>query len=311
VKLVRLSVGAVFPKLVWVICLIFIAPVPALQAGDMTVPQIKQMQVNGINLTYQDQGQGTPVVFVPGALSDYRVWDAERVAVASRYRFIALTQRYFGTGPWPDSGAKFSVATHADDLAAFIKGLHVGPVVLVGWSYSGPIVLLVAVQHPELARGMFIYEPGSLSYVTDGPDLKLATDDRKAMNAPGMAASKAGDNAQAARLILAGVNNQSDAFDSAPEAIRTMWLENDRTLPLGFAAPSPPKVTCQQLGKIKVPVTIARGEQTRPFYRIAAEAAARCIPGAKLVVLPKDRHLAPVQDPVLVSNELMKFLSAW
>jgi pimeloyl-ACP methyl ester carboxylesterase len=311
VKLVRLLVGSVFPRLVWVACLIFIAPSPALLAGDMTAAQIKQTQVNGIDLTYQDQGQGTPVVFVPGALSDYRVWDAEREAVASRYRFIALTQRYYGIGPWPDNGAKFSLATHADDLAAFVKGLNIGPVVLVGWSYSGPIVLLVAVQHPELVRGMFIYEPGSLSYVTDSADLKLATDDRKAMNAPGMEASKAGDNASATRLILAGVNNQSDAFDSAPEAIRTMWLENDRTLTLGFAAPAPPKVSCQQLGQIKVPVTIARGEQTRPYYRIAAETAARCITGAKLVVLPKDRHLAPVQDPVVVSNELMKFLSAW
>ena len=97
--------------------------------------------------------------------------------------------------------------------------MNIGSVVLVGWSYSGPIVLLVAVQHPELVRGMFIYEPGSLSYVTDSADLKLATDDRKAMNAPGMEASKAGDNASATRLILAGVNNQSDAFDSAPGAL--------------------------------------------------------------------------------------------
>ena len=92
-KLVRFLVGSVFPRLVWVACLIFIAPSSALLAGDMTAAQIKQTQVNGIDLTYQDQGQGTPVVFVPGALSDYRVWDAEREAVASRYRFIALTQR--------------------------------------------------------------------------------------------------------------------------------------------------------------------------------------------------------------------------
>jgi len=93
VKLVRLFVASVFPKLVWVVGLIFIAPAPALQAGNMSAAQIKQTQVNGINLTYQDQGRGTPVVFVPGALSDYRVWDAEREVVASRYRFMATLLR--------------------------------------------------------------------------------------------------------------------------------------------------------------------------------------------------------------------------
>src|SRR5260221_8403842 len=33
-------------------------------------PQIKQASVNGVNLTYEEQGQGKPVVFVPGAVAD-------------------------------------------------------------------------------------------------------------------------------------------------------------------------------------------------------------------------------------------------
>ena len=44
-------------------------------------PETKQARVNGVNLTYQDQGEGKPVVFVHGAGSDYRVWDGEREAM--------------------------------------------------------------------------------------------------------------------------------------------------------------------------------------------------------------------------------------
>src|SRR5260370_39961426 len=33
-------------------------------------PQTKQASVNGVDLTYQEQGQGKPVVFVPGAGAD-------------------------------------------------------------------------------------------------------------------------------------------------------------------------------------------------------------------------------------------------
>src|ERR1700756_1566656 len=71
------------PRLATAVCLIFIATAPVLQAGSTTAAEIKKATVNGIDLTYQQQGEGTPVVFVPGALSDYRVWDAEREAVAS------------------------------------------------------------------------------------------------------------------------------------------------------------------------------------------------------------------------------------
>jgi pimeloyl-ACP methyl ester carboxylesterase len=56
-----------------------------------------------------------------------------------RYRFVAATLRYCGTSPWPDDGAAFSMATHADDLAAFIRQLRGGPAHVAGWSCS-PLV---------------------------------------------------------------------------------------------------------------------------------------------------------------------------
>ena len=144
-------------------------------------PQIKQVSVNDTKLTYQEQGQGRPVVFVHGAITDYRIREGQREAVAAHNRFIALTMRYFGTDPWPDEGAKYSMKTHTDDLVAFIQNLNAGPVDLVGWSYSGPIALLVAVQHPELVHSLFLDEPSTLAFVTDPADLKVATEDRTAM----------------------------------------------------------------------------------------------------------------------------------
>ncbi len=51
-------------------------------------PQTRQARVNGVNLTYQEQGEGKPVVFVPGAGANYRVWDGEREAVAPHHRFV-------------------------------------------------------------------------------------------------------------------------------------------------------------------------------------------------------------------------------
>ncbi len=272
-------------------------------------PQIKQASVNGAKLTYQEQGRGRPVVFVHGAITDHRTWEGQRDAVAARSRFIALTMRYFGTDPWPDQGAKYSVKTHTDDLVAFIQNLNAGPVDLVGWSYSGPIALLVAVQHPELVRSLFLDEPSTLALVTDPADLKTATQDRTAMAAPGAAAVKAGDLAGAVKTLFNGVNGQADLFDAVPPPVRTMLLDNARTLPISLAAPPPPAITCEQLRQIKVPTTVAVGELTRPFYKIAAGAVARCIPGAKLVVIAQGRHAAPVQATSAFNDALLRFLS--
>src|SRR3954453_18893846 len=150
----------------------------AWSAGASTDPQIKQANINDVTLVYQEQGDGAPVVFIHGCCTDYRAWDAQRQALAPHYRFIALNMRYFGTAPWPDDGSKYSQQTDADDIAAFIRGLNAGPVGLVGWSYSGPIVMLVVLQHPELVHSVAIHEPGSVSYVTDSALAKMAGEDR-------------------------------------------------------------------------------------------------------------------------------------
>ncbi|HEY7319621.1 MAG TPA: alpha/beta hydrolase [Candidatus Binatia bacterium] len=272
-------------------------------------PQIKQVSINGAKLTYQEQGQGRPVVFVHGAITDYRVWEGQREAVSAHLRFIALTMRYFGTEPWPDAGVNYSMKTHSDDLVAFIQNLNVGPVDLVGWSYSGPIALLVAVHHPELVHSLFLHEPATLALVADESELQAATKDRTAMTAPALAAVKAGDTAGAVKSLFNGVNGQPDLFDTVPPLVRTMLLDNARTLPISSAAPPPPAITCEQLGKIKVPTTIAVGELTRPFYKIAATSVAQCIPGAKLVVIPKGRHAAPVQATSEFNDALLRFLT--
>ena len=112
----------------------------------------REVEVNGVRLQYIEQGSGEPIVFVHGAPSDLRAWEPVREEIAKRYRFIAYTQRYFGTETWPDEGKNFSVTTLADDLAKFIKALNAGPVHLVGWSYGGLVAVTAAVSDPSLVR---------------------------------------------------------------------------------------------------------------------------------------------------------------
>ncbi|NML42509.1 alpha/beta hydrolase [Ramlibacter sp. G-1-2-2] len=294
---------------------LMIAACMALLAGCQAWPgaagplQVKQANVNGATLTYEEQGAGAPVVFVHGCCTDYRAWDAQRQAIAPHYRFIGLNLRYHGTAPWPDDGSKYSIQTHAEDIAAFIRGLNAGPVDLVGWSYSGLIVMLVTVEHPELVRSLTIHEPGTVAYVTDPATLKAAVDDRTAMLGPVVAAARAGDAAGAARLVPVAVNQQPDFWDTATPDTRAMFDDNARTIRLALvAAPPPPAMPCDQLRQIKVPVLITDGADTRAFYRLAAQGAVACIPGAQLVDIPGGRHLAIIQQPDAFNAAVLQFL---
>jgi pimeloyl-ACP methyl ester carboxylesterase len=50
------------------------------------------IRANNTDLSYVEQGKGTPVVFVHGAVSDLRFWDSQRAQFAKQYRFVAYTR---------------------------------------------------------------------------------------------------------------------------------------------------------------------------------------------------------------------------
>ena len=268
----------------------------------------KTMAVDGVTLHYVDQGRGTPVVFLHGAFSDHRVWEVQREAVAAKHRFIGLTMRYFGTAPWADNGAQWSHATHVADVAAFIRGLNAGPVVLVGQSYGSQVSAAVATRHPELVRAMFLNEPPIGSAMTSAADRAVVAEDTKGLSAVRDAVA-AGNNDEATRQFFDFVNATPGAFDKLPADSRRVHLDNARTIPVQFKGPPAIQLTCDQLGAIKVPVTITKGDMTRPWFRVLAENTNRCIPTSQLITIKGALHGAPRQQTAAFNEALLAFLS--
>jgi pimeloyl-ACP methyl ester carboxylesterase len=155
----RFGVGAGF-----VLCVVV-----QLWAQSAAPRPVRQMTVNGVELSFVGEGKGTPVVFVHGAVADLRYWEPQRQATVVRRRFIAYTYRYHGTTAWADDGKNYNWATHAADLAAFIAGLKAGPVHLVGLSYGGSLAAIVASKQPELVRTLTLAEAGLSSLIAENP----------------------------------------------------------------------------------------------------------------------------------------------
>ena len=280
----------------------------AAMAQTSTPPAPQLVRANGTELSYVSQGSGAPVVFVHGAVADLRFWEPQRAAFAKQYRFISYSQRYHGTGVWPDEGKQYSVETHAADLAGLITALKLGPVHLVGLSYGGAVAAQLATKEPQLLRTLTLAEPAVFALLADSPEGKVALEAWTQGAVPMMTALKAGDNVGATKELAALVLGDSvENFDKLPPGLRQVLLDNARTLPVLFAAPQP-TITCDALGGIKVPTLVVRGERTPVFFAATNAAVSKCIAGSTAVTIAKASHAMSFDNPEEFNRAVMGFI---
>ncbi len=55
--------------------------------------QVRQAKVKGIDMPYVEEGIGETVVFVHGALGDWRTREAVRPYVSPKYLYVSLSRR--------------------------------------------------------------------------------------------------------------------------------------------------------------------------------------------------------------------------
>jgi pimeloyl-ACP methyl ester carboxylesterase len=276
------------------------------QTGAPPAPQL--ISANGTRVSYVSQGSGAPVVFVHGAVADLRFWEPQRAAFAKQYRFISFSQRYHGTGAWPDDGKQYSAETHTADLVAFINALELGPVHLVGLSYGGTVATLLATKEPQLLRTLTLAEPAVFALLADSPEGKVALEEWTQGAVPMMTSLKAGDNVAATKQLVALVTGDSvEHFDKLSPDLRQGLLDNARTLPVLFAAPQP-TITCDTVRGIKVPTLVIRGERTPRFFTAMNTAVSKCIAGSKAVTIPNASHAMSFDNPVEFNRAVMGFI---
>ncbi|CAN5552053.1 hypothetical protein BH10ACT2_BH10ACT2_13650 [soil metagenome] len=75
-------------------------------------------------------------------------------AFAEHYSFIAVDHQGHGRGVRRPE--KFELIDAAEDAAALVRQLALGPVITVGYSMGGPISMLLAKSHPDLVRAMVL-----------------------------------------------------------------------------------------------------------------------------------------------------------
>lgn len=121
----------------------------------MTIPASPAAfaEVNGIEMYYRIVGEGSPILLIPGGLSDQHVWDAQLPILARDHTVIVADSRGQGRSTRTDDPITYGLM--ADDYVALLDFLHIDKVDLVGWSDGGIIGLDIAMRYPERLTSLF------------------------------------------------------------------------------------------------------------------------------------------------------------
>ncbi|MER5999385.1 alpha/beta hydrolase [Nonomuraea angiospora] len=111
-----------------------------------------------IRLFYTEDGDGPPLLLVHGWGTDSHQWSWHIDALAANHRVIAVDLRGHGYSSVPESGN--TPREMAGDLRALLESRGIPQAVAVGHSMGGQVVSILAVEHPELVRGLVAVDPG-------------------------------------------------------------------------------------------------------------------------------------------------------
>ena len=139
-----------------------------------------QCQVPGVEIHFEQAGQGPDVVWVSGGGGLASDWDLYQIPYFKGYfRNTTFDNRGIGETqcdepmPWP-------LAEFGDDTAALIEAVCEPPVSLVGISFGSAIVQQVAIDRPDLVRSAIVMGTGSRSIGWGWDFQKAEIDLRKA-----------------------------------------------------------------------------------------------------------------------------------
>jgi len=272
-----------------------------------TTPPVKTVEVGANGLAYIEQGNGEPVVFIHGAVSDFRTWLEQFNALSNDYRVISYSRRGHYPNRENEDSQPYTRARHAADLIEFLKALKLEKAHLIGHSYGAAVALIAAVEEPALAGSLILAEPSPIPELLSADAEALLAEQKTGFD-KAMRLAEKGENAAAVREFLHTVIG-IDAFCLLPEERRAVILENAGTLLPMLKNYYDSRLTREQLKKLKIPTLFITGEISPVIARLTCKAIDRFLPDSKIAVLKCASHGLQLENPKGFNALVMDFLA--
>src|SRR5215475_7413794 len=115
---------------------------------------------DGVNIYFEESGEGLPLVFVHEFAGDYRSWHLQARFFSRRYRAIAFNARGYPPSDVPDDVKAYSQEQAAEDIRGVLDGLKIQKAHICGLSMGGYATLHFGLRHPDRALSLVVAGAG-------------------------------------------------------------------------------------------------------------------------------------------------------
>jgi pimeloyl-ACP methyl ester carboxylesterase len=237
------------------------------------------VEANGIRIHYLEQGDGPPVVWLPGGNDHAAMALRAHERLLERYRFIAVDPRGQGGTTAFVAAASYAPSLLAADLLGFLDALGLERPVLGGHSRGARAVLEFARRFPQRVQAVVAVAPPALGAHGERREFYLRA---------------------AQKLRQEGIDPFLKRLPSAPRhpERRAEWEAHLRAvgaeaLAAQYEALADLRPLTEDPGGLTMPILVVCGQHDRMLDD--ARALAATVPSARLVVIPRAGH-APFSE---------------
>lgn len=260
-----------------------------------------RISIGDLELHVLDAGTGPPLLLVHGFPLDHTMWREQIHEFARTHHVIAPDLRGFGQSDV--TPGTVSMRQYADDLARLLDALRVSePVCFCGLSMGGYIAWQFFQHHRSRLAALILCDTRALADDQAARENRHAMADRVLAEGPEFIAQTMPARLFSERTRATNVRLVRDV----EEMIRRAPAEGIAAAARGMA--QRPDMT-GLLETIDVPVLVVVGEEDAISTADEMRSIAAAIPGARLLVVPKAGHMAPLEEPAIVNEAIEAFLA--
>lgn len=282
-----------------------------------------RVDINGTPFEYVEQGNGEPVVFVHGSISDYRTWQFQRDEFGKRFRAIAYSRRYHWPNEQIPEGIDYSMTEQVDDLQSLLRSLGAAPAHLVGNSYGAFLCLLLAVREPHLVRTLVLAEPPVLPLFVSFPPrpleiLRLLVSRPRTAVAimkfgatgirPATVAFRRGDMEAGMRLFGTAVLGR-EFYRCLPQSRLEQVRANLNTFKAELLGSGFPPLGADQVRSIQTPTLLVTGQRSPGLLLRLTDRLQELLPHTEQIEIRGTSHLMHEEDASAYNAAVLSFLA--